>query len=116
MIRSDSLKKGKNNTELIILCILKDGDYYGYQLSQLISQYSGGRISIPEGSLYPALYRLLDNGYISDEKKQITKRMSRIYYHIEDSGLEYFETLLYEYNHLNEGIHSILNHVPDKEA
>lgn len=108
--RNDSLKKGKNNIEMILLSILSEGDYYGYQLSQLVNEYSEGLLSIPEGSLYPALYRLLDHGYISDEKRQISKRMTRIYYHIEPAGKEYLDTLLYEYHRLNQGIHNILNH------
>lgn len=110
MNRGDSLKKGRNNIEMILLRILQDGDYYGYQLSQLVSEYSGNLISIPEGSLYPALYRLLEKGYISDEKHLVGKRMTRIYYHLEPAGTEYYQILLEEYTYLNNGIQSILNH------
>lgn len=111
MSRDDSLKKGKNNIEMILLSILLEDDYYGYQLSQLVNKYSDKIISIPEGSLYPALYRLLDNGYIKDDK-----RLTRIYYHIEPSGIEYLQTLLNEYKRLNQGIQNILNHKrPDKK-
>lgn len=115
MGREDSLKKGKNNIEMLLLRILQDGNFYGYQLSQLVNEYSGGRLSIPEGSLYPALYRLLDNGYISDEKQLIGRRLTRIYYHLEPSGRAYYETLLQEYTRLNEGIQAILNHSTGKE-
>lgn len=110
MKRDDSLKRGKNNIEMILLNILCDGDYYGYQLSQFVNEYSKQMISIPEGSLYPALYRLQENGYISSEKKLVGKRLERIYYHIEPSGKEYLETLISDYNHLNEAIHNILSH------
>lgn len=113
MSRNDSLKRGKNNIEMILLSILSEDDYYGYQISQLVNQYSKALLSIPEGSLYPALYRLLENGYISDEKRQVGKRLTRIYYHLEPAGHEYFQTLLNEYNHLNEGIQNILYRTPD---
>jgi len=113
--RKDSLKKGTNNIEMILLSILSEDVYYGYQLAQLVNEYSKSLLSIPEGSLYPALYRLLDNGYISDEKRQIGKRLTRIYYYIEPSGREYFQTLLSEYNRLNEGIQNILYRKPDKK-
>lgn len=56
--RSDSLKRGKNNTEMILLNILCSDDYYGYQLSQLINKYSKRMISILEIPLYPTLYQL----------------------------------------------------------
>lgn len=110
MSRSDSLKKGKNNIELIVLSILRGTDCYGYQLTQLVNEYSEGLIAIPESSLYPALYRLLENGHISDYKKQVGKRLQRIYYHLEPSGMEYYKTSLDEYNRLNQGIANILNH------
>ena len=61
MARNDSLRKG-NNIEMLILSILSTEDCYGYQLSLLIKDYSQGKISLPEGSLYPALYKVVDNG------------------------------------------------------
>lgn len=113
MARNDSLKRG-NNIEMIILSILKDGDCYGYQLSQLVQEYSNGIIFLPEGSLYPALYRLSDNGYISSKKCQVGKRLSRIYYHIEETGIVYLSSLIEEYNSLHQGIRSIINHAGEK--
>lgn len=110
MKRDDSLKRGKNNIEMIVLNILCDGDYYGYQLSQLVNEYSMKMLSIPEGSLYPALYRLQDNGYISSEKRPAGKRLERIYYHIEPKGRDYLKTLIEDYNYLNTAIHNILYH------
>lgn len=109
MARNDSLKRG-SNIEMIILSILKGEDCYGYQLSQLVQEYSAGIISLPEGSLYPALYRLSDNGYISSQKRQVGKRLSRIYYHIEAEGIEYLNELVNEYNNLHYGIRSIIEH------
>lgn len=108
MKREDTLKRGKNNIEMILLSILCDDDYYGYQLTQLVKEYSRQMISIPEGSLYPALYRLEENGYISSQKKMVGKRLERIYYHIEPAGREYLATLIADYNHLNEAIQNIL--------
>lgn len=115
MGRNDSLKRG-NNIEMIILSILKEGDCYGYQLSQLIKEYSAGIISLPEGSLYPALYRLSDNGYVSSEKRPAGKRLTRIYYHIEPTGMEYLNTLIHEYNDLHYGIRSIIEHGREEQG
>lgn len=116
MDRVDSLKRGKNNIEMILLNILCDGDFYGYQLSQLVNEYSSKMLSIPEGSLYPALYRLEENGYISSTKRLVGKRLERIYYHIEPAGKDYLETLISDYNLLNTAIYNILNHNKPKEG
>ena len=108
LARNDSLRRG-NNIEMLILSILSTEDCYGYQLSLLIKDYSQGKISLPEGSLYPALYKLVDNGLISDEKRQVGKRLTRVYYHMEPEGKDYLNQLIEEYNSLHSGIQSILN-------
>ena len=95
MARNDSLRRG-NNIEMLILSILSTEDCYGYQLSLLIKDYSQGKISLPEGSLYPALYKLVDNGLISDEKRQVGKRLTRVYYHMEPEGKDYLNQLIEE--------------------
>lgn len=53
---------------LVILGLLKKEDMYGYQLVQETERKSGGRITTQEGSLYPVLYKLVDQGLISDRK------------------------------------------------
>ena len=71
----------KGSVEMLLLHLLKtEGDCYGYQLSQLINQRSNGVLIIPEGSMYPTLYKLIDNKYITDYKKTVGKRMTRVYY------------------------------------
>ena len=102
MARNDSLRRG-NNIEMLILSILSTEDCYGYQLSLLIKDYSQGKISLPEGSLYPALYKLVD------EKRQVGKRLTRVYYHMEPEGKDYLNQLIEEYNSLHSGIQSILS-------
>ena len=110
MKREDNLKKGKNNIEMMLLCILCDGDYYGYQLTQLVKEYSDGLITIPEGSLYPALYRLEEKNCITATKELVGKRLERIYYHIEPAGKKYLKVLIDDYYKLNTAVQNVLNH------
>lgn len=93
---------------LVILGLLKKEDMYGYQLVQQTIETSGGRIITQEGSLYPVLYKLLDQGLISDRKVQIGKRMTRIYYHLEPAGEKRLQELIWEYKEITQGIHMIL--------
>lgn len=109
MSAQNNFKKG--TVEMLLLHILKEkGDCYGYQLSQLIKTTSDGYLIIPEGSMYPALYKLIDKGFISDYKKQVGKRLIRVYYHIENPGEERLAELLSEYYRTNESIEKVLNH------
>ena len=93
---------------LIILSLLKQEDMYGYQLVLETEKRTGGKIITQEGSLYPVLYRLLDAGYVSDTKKLVGKRMTRIYYHIEPSGEAYLQALIKEYERVTEGVFTVV--------
>lgn len=93
---------------LVILALLKKEDMYGYQLVQQTQEVSGGRIVTQEGSLYPVLYKLLDQGLISDRKVQVGKRMTRIYYHLESAGETRLQELIREYEEITQGIHMLI--------
>ena len=93
---------------LVILALLKREDMYGYQLVQETEKRSGGRIITQEGSLYPVLYKLLDQGLISDRKVKVGKRMNRIYYHLEPAGEDRLAELTREYEEMSRGVFMIL--------
>lgn len=89
---------------LVVLTLLKQQDMYGYQLVQEAERQSGGVLVMQEGSLYPVLYRLLDEGYISDRRELVGKRMTRIYYHLEPSGLEHLRHMTEDYQTVTNGV------------
>ena len=93
---------------LVILGLLKKEDMYGYQLVQETERCSGGRIVTQEGSLYPVLYKLLDQGLISDRKVLVGKRMTRVYYHLEPAGEARLNELLHEYEEITNGVFMIV--------
>lgn len=94
---------------LVILSLLKQGDMYGYQLVQETLRQSGGRMQTQEGSLYPVLYKLQEQGLISDRKVQVGKRMTRVYYHLEPSGEARLAELVQAYEELNRGVMQIIH-------
>lgn len=109
MRAQNNFKKGA--VEMLLLHILNSkGDCYGYQLSQLIKETSDDYLVIPEGSLYPALYKLIEKGYISDYKTQIGKRLVRVYYHLESAGKDRLVELVEDYLATTDSIKKILNH------
>jgi PadR family transcriptional regulator PadR len=103
----ENLKRG--TVEMLILFLLSKRDMYGYELSKELSEKSGGLYEIQEGSMYPTLYRLIEKKYISDYKELIGKRRTRVYYHVEDLGLQYLKEIVQEYDSLNQGIEKIFN-------
>lgn len=93
---------------LVILSHLKREDMYGYQLVQETERVSGGRIVTQEGSLYPVLYKLVDQGLISDRRVQVGKRMTRVYYHLEPAGEQRLAQLIHEYEQVTQGVFQII--------
>lgn len=44
--------------EMLLLSLLSQKDLYGYEISLLLKDLSSGAFVVPEGSLYPTLYKL----------------------------------------------------------
>ena len=93
---------------LVILSLLKREDMYGYQLVQETERSSGGKLTTQEGSLYPVLYKLQDQGLISDRKVLVGKRMQRVYYHLEPAGEQRLRELVQEYEAVTSGVFQII--------
>jgi transcriptional regulator len=49
---------------MLILRVLSAGPLHGYAIAQRIHVLSGEELSVEEGSLYPALQKLLLNGWV----------------------------------------------------
>ncbi len=100
---------------LVILALLKQEDMYGYQLVQETARRSGGKLVTQEGSLYPVLYRLLDQGLISDRRVIVGKRMTRVYYHLTPAGEARLQELIREYEDTAQGMFRIIHGEGEKE-
>ena len=75
----------------------------------MIKELSMNKLVITESSLYPTLYKLLDNKMISDYEERVGKRRIRVYYHIEEDGKRRLADLLDDYKTIMEGMELILN-------
>ena len=60
---SQQLKKGV--LEMLVLKLICAGPTYGYELLTRLKAESHGRFALKEGTLYPLLYRLEDDGLIA---------------------------------------------------
>lgn len=99
----------KATIEMMLLKLLSETDMYGYQMTQELKKRSSGIYTILEGSMYPILYRLAEQHYISFYEKKVTQRQTRIYYHLEGKGLEYLEYLISNYNYFCDIISFLLS-------
>ncbi|MFZ1056965.1 MAG: helix-turn-helix transcriptional regulator, partial [Opitutaceae bacterium] len=53
--------------DMLILRVLDRGEMHGWGIAERIGRLSNEVLSVGEGSLYPALYRMQDKGWITSE-------------------------------------------------
>jgi DNA-binding PadR family transcriptional regulator len=77
----------KGTLGVIILKLLEEnGKMYGYEICQKVKAISDGKILIKDGSLYPTLHKLLQDGILTTEAVNIGKRV-RKYYALTSKGM-----------------------------
>ncbi len=67
MMNKDKTDLLQGTLDMLILRALQLGPMHGFGISVLIRQMSKEVLQVEQGSLYPALYRLEDQGWISSE-------------------------------------------------
>ena len=80
---------------LLVLRLLLEGPMYGYEISQMMKQRSGGAFTI--SVLYPVLYRLEKQGYVEIVRSEVVDGRARSYYAVTDAGRAYLEETLQDY-------------------
>ena len=72
----------KGVLELCVLSMLAQGDRYGYDLASNLSQ----SIDISDGTIYPILRRLKEEGYVTTYLQEASGGPPRKYYALTESG------------------------------
>lgn len=94
--------------EMMILQTLKHRPLHGYALAQQIKHASDDFLQIEEGSLYPALQRLLKHGLVKSEWGiSPTNRRVRTY-KLTPAGAKHLDREVFRFNRMLEGITSVL--------
>jgi PadR family transcriptional regulator len=66
--------------DLLILKIVALGPIHGYGIAQRLQQISRDVLQVQQGSLYPALYRLEERGYLQSQWRETEQgRMAKFY-------------------------------------
>ena len=72
--------------DLLILKTLSAGSFHGYGIAQHIRRLSREALTIEEGSLYPALQRMMVKGWIASESKKTPTGRDARYYRLTPAG------------------------------
>jgi PadR family transcriptional regulator PadR len=93
---------------LLVLRVLDSGPLHGYAIAQRISRISGDTLRVEEGSLYPALQKMLRKGWVRAEwGLSDTKRRVRSY-QLTAAGRKQLESERAGYDRVNRAIQAVL--------
>lgn len=94
----------KGVLELCVLSLLRDHEHYGYEIIQKVAD----TIEISEGTIYPLLKRLRDEGYVSTRLVESSQGPSRKYYALTDLGRKETEKKIIDWFTFTKQVNELL--------
>ena len=100
--------------DMLILKAVSLGPLHGYGVLLRIQQISADRLEIQQGSLYPALYRLEHQGWISSEWGESDNKRKAKYYRLTAAGKRRLQVETQKWNRMSDVIAAILGAAPEE--
>lgn len=79
---------------LILRTLARDGELHGYEIANAIQRLSGDVLRVEEGSLYPALQRMLIKGWVMAKWGATAENRRARYYRLTPAGRKQLEVEL----------------------
>src|SRR5258708_34127713 len=99
---------------LLILKGVSLGPLHGYGIPLRIQQISKDRLGIQQGSLYPALYRLEHQGWITSEWGESDNKRKAKYYRLTAAGKRRLQSETEKWNRKADGNPGSLRTTPEE--
>jgi PadR family transcriptional regulator PadR len=93
---------------LLILRVLRSGSLHGYAIAQRIHALSSEVLHVEEGSLYPALQKILLKGWVTAEWGISETNRKVRFYRLTPDGHKQLEAELSDYDRVHEAIQAVL--------
>jgi PadR family transcriptional regulator PadR len=104
-IENTKAQMRKGVLEFCILCILSEKDAYP---SDIIDAMKSAKLIVVEGTLYPLLMRLKNDGILSYEWKESTSGPPRKYYRLTPTGKEFLKELNASWSEMTKSVNEIV--------
>ena len=98
----------KGTLDLLVLKILQLGPMHGWGITERIEQLSDDLLSVNQGSLYPALYRLVRRRWIRTEWRVTENNRRARYYLLTPAGRAQLSEERAQWERLSRGVNLIL--------
>ncbi len=98
----------RGTLDMLILKIVALGPSHGYAIAQRLRQVSKDFFTVHQGSLYPALHRLEDRGWLQAQWRDTDTGREAKFYAITKKGRKQLETEVLGWEHLSNAVALIL--------
>ncbi len=105
----DRIELLQGTLDLLILQTLRLGAAHGHAITKAIEQTSQDVLQVEQGSLYPALHRLIKRGWISSREGTSENNRRANYYQLTPKGRKQLDVETRKWNKLAGAIARILN-------
>ena len=95
--------------DLLILKVVAVQPVHGYAIAQRLQQISRDIVQVPGGSLYPALHRLENRGFVKSDWKETETGRDAKFYRLTNRGRAHLESQAASWRRLAEAVSLILN-------
>lgn len=95
--------------DLLILKVVALGPVHGYAIAQRLQQVSRDVVQVPQGSLYPALHRLENRGFLGADWKETETGREAKFYRLTRKGRALLDTETASWQRLADAIGLILS-------
>src|SRR5215831_8670791 len=99
----------KGTLDMLILKVVAVGPLHGYAISQRLQQISRDFFQVPEGSLYPALHRLEDRGWLQAKWQETETGRDAKFYSLTRAGRKQLSAEIVNWERLSEAVALILS-------
>ncbi len=96
---------------LILKTLDRQGELHGFQIAESILSTSENVLQVEEGSLYPALQRMLIKGWIFGEWRRTPENRRARYYLLTRDGRKHLQAELSRYERVSAAIFRVLQPV-----
>ncbi|MBX3419030.1 MAG: helix-turn-helix transcriptional regulator [Pirellulaceae bacterium] len=93
--------------ELAVLRVLFDGPQHGYAIVQSISKRTGGTLQFGEGSIYPILHKLEQQGLLMT-RREVAGGRERIVYRLSKRGSKQLEESCHRWQNVVQSVQALI--------
>lgn len=99
------------STSMLVLKLLETQNMYGYQIIRILEEQSGNVFQLQEGTLYPILHTLEQQGAVTSSQQMADNGRMRKYYAITAGGHKLLKEKAKDWNVYQNAVNQVLGGV-----